>query len=290
MPTVVIAAHNEQNVIGATLDALLQQSLQPGIDIVVSANGCTDDTVTVAQRRGVTVIDRVEPGKAAALNAAEQFASGFPRVYLDADIVVPPDGLAKLLAGLHPPAAALAVYPRRAINTVGRPWPVRAYFAINERLPVFRHGLFGRGLIVLSERGRARFDEFPLLVADDLFLDSLFTDAEKTEVSSVEVLVEAPFSTRELVRRLVRVRRGNAELRASASAGEVGGVRPADRWSWLRDVVMPEPRLIAHAVAYVAISVTAELLARRAGTKGQHPWGRDESTRRQAAAENGAGA
>ena len=36
-------------------------------------------------------------------------------------------------------------------------------------------------MIALSEEGRARFDAFPTLIADDLFLDSQFSAAEKAE-------------------------------------------------------------------------------------------------------------
>ncbi|MET1044810.1 MAG: glycosyltransferase [Microbacteriaceae bacterium] len=277
MPSVVIAAHNEEHVIGRSLDALLTQRMPEPIDVVVSANGCTDRTAAVATRPGVTVIDRPDPGKAGALNAGDQVATGFPRIFLDADILVPPGGLAAVLGRFDQTPAPLVVVPRRRLNTSGRPWPVRAYFSINERLPVFQTGLFGRGMIALSEQGRARFDAFPTLIADDLFLDSLFSDVEKAEESGVEVVVEAPFTTRDLVRRLVRVRRGNTQLRAAAAAGHVAAVvRPADRWAWLRDVVLPNPRLLPAAVPYVVITVIAGLLARR---EAGHAWGRDESTR-----------
>ena len=279
MPSIVIAAHNEENVIGRSLDALLGQAASARIGVVVSANGCTDRTAAVATRPGVTVIDRPEAGKAAALNAGDQVAVGFPRIYLDADILMPSGGLAAVLDRLAQSPALLAVVPRRRLNTTGRPWLVRAYFAINERLPAFRHGLFGRGMIALSEQGRARFDAFPTLIADDLFIDSLFSDAEKAEVSGVEVLVEAPFTTRDLIRRLVRVRRGNAEMRAAAAGGTVDArVRPSDRWAWLRDVVLPNPRLVLAAVPYLSITVIAALLARRRNPAGT-VWGRDESTR-----------
>lgn len=278
MPSVVIAAHNEENVIGRSLDALLDQVTPAGFQVVVSANGCTDRTVALATRPGVTVIDRPEAGKAAALNAGEQAATGFPRIYLDADILVPPGGLAAVLDRFTQSPVPLAVAPRRRLNTAGRPWAVRAYFAINERLPVFRNGLVGRGMIALSEQGRARFDTFPAMIADDLFIDSLFSEAEKAEMPRVEVVVEAPFTTRDLVRRLVRVRRGNAELREAAAAGLVDArVRATDRWAWLRDVVLPNPRLAAAATPYVVITLIAGLLARR-GTAGT-AWGRDESTR-----------
>jgi glycosyltransferase involved in cell wall biosynthesis len=289
MPSVVIAAHNEEHAIGSALDALLAQPTAAPIEIIVSANGCTDRTVEVATRPGVTVVVSPEAGKAAALNAGDRVATQFPRIYLDADIVVPPGGLAGVIGRLTQSPAPSAVVPRRRVNTVGRPWSVRAYLSINEKLPAFRNGLFGRGMIALSEQGRSRFDAFPTMIADDLFLDSQFSDAEKAEASDVEVVVQAPFTTRDLVRRLVRVRRGNAQLRAAAAAGLVDvAVRPADRWAWLREVVLANPRLILAALPYVAITLIAGLLARRPVTAGQG-WGRDESTRGgQSSATNGA--
>lgn len=276
MVSVVIAAHNEEAVIGACLDALQAQTDVPA-EIIVSANGCDDRTVERAERAGVTVLDRPEPGKAGALNAADAVARSMPRIYLDADIVVPPHGLASLLRELQSPGI-LAAVPRRRIALAGRPLMVRAYFAINERLPVFRKGLFGRGMIALSEAGRGRFDEFPSMIADDLFLDSLFTDAERAVADDVEIVVEAPYTTRALLRRLVRVRRGNAEMRAALG----GQVRTSDRWAWLRDVVAAHPHLVAAAVPYLALTVLAAVQARRAAREGGG-WGKDDSTRAVAA-------
>ncbi|KFF60735.1 glycosyltransferase [Cryobacterium sp. MLB-32] len=289
MPSIVIAAHNEENVIGHSLDSLLAQETRDAIEVVVSANGCTDRTAALATRPGVIVIDRPEPGKAAALNAGDLAATGFPRIYLDADILLPPGGLAELVRYLAETPHVLAVVPRRRMDTTGRPWTVRAYFSINEKLPAFRTGLFGRGLIALSAQGRARFDSFPAMIADDLFLDSQFTADEKREARLVEVVVAAPFTTRDLVRRLVRVRRGNADMRAAASRGAIDvPVRAADRWAWLHDVVLPHPRLLPAAVPYVLITLIAGILARRTVKPGEG-WGRDDSTRQtQPSRANGA--
>jgi glycosyltransferase involved in cell wall biosynthesis len=289
MLSVVISAHNEENVIGRSLDAVLAQAAPGPLEVIVSANGCTDRTVAEASRPGVLVLDRPEPGKAAALNAGDRAATGFPRIYLDADIILPPGGLAAVVARFAQPPRPLAVVPRRRLDTEGRPWPVRAYFAINERLPAFENGLFGRGMIAISAHGRARFDTFPDVIADDLFLDSQYTGAEKVELIDVEVLVATPFTTRDLLRRLVRVRRGNAQLRSAAATGQLDQrVRSADRWSWLRDVVVPHPGLLPAAVPYVLITLTAGLLARRTAKPGDG-WGRDDSTRaRQRAATDGA--
>jgi len=271
MPSVVIAAHNEESVIGACLDAVHAQRPAMSLEVIVSANGCTDGTVRVTEERGVTVIDRSEAGKAGALNAAEEVATQFPRFYLDADIILPPHALSALTARLDD---ALAVVPRRRIDTKGRPLLVKAYFVINERLPVFRDGLFGRGCIGLSDEGRARFDAFPSMVADDLFLDSQFTTQQKLQVDSVEIVVAAPLTTKALVQRLVRVRRGNVDMRAALG----DNVRASNKWSWLRDVVLPHPWLIPAAIPYVAITVLAGALARRDAAASS--WGRDDSTRR----------
>ncbi|WP_426516465.1 glycosyltransferase [Diaminobutyricibacter sp. McL0618] len=279
MPSVVIAAHNEEHLIGSCLRAIADQDFSGDVQVVVSANGCTDRTAEVARQAGADVVDRPEPGKTAALNAGDGVATSFPRIYLDADIILPRDALSSFTTRLGSRAGCLAVVPRRRLETSGRPWAVRAYFAINERLPVFQTGLFGRGVIVLSEEGRSRFSTFPPLIADDLFLDSLYAEKERAVVNDVEVTVEAPHTTRDLLRRLVRVRRGNAQMRAAGAADLALTVRRPQRWSWLIDVVIPHPRLALAGIAYVSITLTAAILARRQVQDTARTWGRDESTR-----------
>jgi glycosyltransferase involved in cell wall biosynthesis len=279
----VIAAHNEEAIIGRTLDALMASADGIPIEVVVSANGCTDGTVAAASRPGVTVIDRPQAGKAAALNAGDEAASSFPRFYLDADIVLPDGAVARILDQFDVDPSPLVIVPARHLNTSGRPWPVRAYFAIGGRLPVFRDGIFGRGLIVVSEAGRARFGRFPEMIADDLFLDSLFASHEKALASAVRVSVETPFTSRDLLNRLARVRRGNAQLRDASSRGRISTeIRQSARWSWLRDVVFRDPRLALAAFPYVGFTLLASLMS-RFQSRSSPAWGRDESTRRRTA-------
>ncbi|MDL5352380.1 glycosyltransferase [Microbacterium sp. zg-YB36] len=278
MLSVIIAAHNEESVIGATLDALLDQPGARDAQVIVSANGCTDRTADIAAARDIVVLNRVEPGKAGALNAADAIATGSARMYLDADIVLPPEAASRLLDHLDGPAKPLAVVPRRRVNTSASGVLVKAYYAINGRLPVFRKGLFGRGLILLSQEGRGRFGAFPSMIADDLYVDAQFTDDERVEAPDVEVVVEAPRDARSLVRRLIRVRRGNAQMRTAAVLDQVHAtVRRSDRWSWLRDVVVAEPRLLPAGIVYCSITLLASLLARR--TPNGEGWAQDRSTR-----------
>ena len=92
--------------------------------------------------------------------------------------------------------------------------------------------------------------------------------------------MSTPTRSRDLVRRLARVRAGNLQLRAAAARGVVPpGVRRADSASWLRDVVLPRPWLAPAAVGYVGLVLAAEFTARRATRAGALGWGRDDSSR-----------
>lgn len=286
MVSVVIAAHDEATVIGRCLAALERQVGAGPVQVVVVANGCHDDTAGVAARAGATVISLPAPGKSAALVAGDAAAVGFPRVYLDADIELPPHALAAAQQVFAEDESVLAAAPLRHVVTTGSTGLVRAYMAVSARLPAYRNSLFGRGMVVLSERGRARFDRFPGVVADDLFLDSLYAPAEKRPITSVDVGVVAPATTRALLRRLVRVRRGNADLRsardrtpASATGTAAPGVRSSDRWAWLTDVVLPRPRLVPAGLVYVSLTTLAAVLA-RVGSRRPVAWGQDQTSRR----------
>lgn len=274
MVSVIVAAYNEEAVLGATLDAVLDDA--PGAEVIVVANGCTDRTADVARARaGVHVIELEHGSKPAALNAGDRAARSFPRIYLDADIRLPRGAVGALCTVLEQPGIVAAV-PDRRLDLADRPWLVRAHSRIHERLPLFRDALFGRGVVALSEAGRARFDAFPDVVADDLFLDGLYAPQEKAHLSEVTVTVPTSRSAQELLHRLVRVRRGSAALRAAGASGQVAGtVRPAQRVAWLRDVVAHDPRLLPSGLAYAALNVGAAVRARGSDPRSL-AWGRVE--------------
>ncbi|MFI2753382.1 glycosyltransferase [Cellulomonas sp. P22] len=280
MTSVIIAAYNEAAVLGRNLDLLLSGAADGELDVVVVANGCVDATADVARSRGVRVLDLPTPGKAAALDAGDAIATGPSRVYLDADVAATAAAVRALTDALSQPGPdggppPLAAVPDRHLVLRGRPLAVRCYYAVQSRLPAARTGLYGRGMIALSEAGRARFTHFPDVLADDLFLDSLFTASERVVVTSVSTEVETPRRTRDLVRRLTRVRRGNAALHARAGTDGIAQVRGSSRTSWLRDVVLRRPWLAPAGVVYAVLTVVAEIRSRRPDDS----WGVDTSTR-----------
>ena len=120
--TVVIPAHNEGRVIRRLLEQLLNGADPDEMDIIVVANGCTDDTAEVAASFGpaVRVLTLPAACKQKALTAGDCAAAGFPRIYLDADLELRADDVQALAAALSrpevlaaAPAAPPAPRPRR---------------------------------------------------------------------------------------------------------------------------------------------------------------------------------
>lgn len=280
--SVIIPAYNEEAGIGRVLRELAQTpEAGPDIRIVVAPNGCSDRTAEVAGGYGVQVVDVPVASKTAALNAADAVVDG-PRVYLDADIVASPALIRALGAALREPGIHAAV-PRAEVDLAGSSWPVRAFYAINAKLPVFSGRLFGRGCIAVSAEGRARFAEFPDLIADDMFLDGMLHGGEKREVD-LAVRVPAPRRLGDLIRRVARARAGNKQYFAwSQSHGRAYGavadpVAGPARASWLRDVVLRSPRLWPAALVYVAVVLLAEARLRSRRYSVASGWGRPATT------------
>ncbi len=182
----------------------------PGeLDVIVVANGCTDDTAEVAGAFGppVRVLSIPVASKREALLAGDQAARGFPRIYVDADVELGADDIRALGAALGRPGA-LAGGPERVLDLAGRPWPVRWYYDVWVRLPEVRRGLFGRGVIGLSEAGFARVASLPPLLADDLVASLAFQPEERVIVPEARVVVHTPRTFRDLLRRRVRATMG----------------------------------------------------------------------------------
>jgi glycosyltransferase involved in cell wall biosynthesis len=188
--TIIIPASNEAAFIGPCLAALIASDPVQA-QIVVVANGCRDATAEIARSHapaaaargwGLQVIDRAEGAKPAALNAGDAAATGDMRLYLDADVIVTPPLLAQISTALARPDATYATAtPRipRAHTAI-----TRAYARFWQTLPFARSPAPGFGLFAVNAPGRARWGDFPAVIADDTFARLQFQPTERLQVAA----------------------------------------------------------------------------------------------------------
>ncbi len=188
--SVIIAARNEEALIGRCLAALLAQDAGAGaVEVIVAANACTDATVARARAceagfaaRGwrLAVLDLAQGGKAGALTAADGAARGALRAYLDADVICDPPLLGQIRGALDtalPRYATGRIAVARATSAV-----TRAYARIWTRLPFVTGGAVGAGFFAVNAPGRARWGDWPAIISDDTFARLNFSPAERVEV------------------------------------------------------------------------------------------------------------
>ena len=261
---VIIPAHNEAGVIRRTLHSLGTLPEAPDLDVIVAANGCSDDTAALAREvPGVRVLEISEPSKSIALNTAEQATSRYPRIYLDADVRMTPLALADTIEALAD-ESVLAARPPYKWDLTGASWLVRRYYRARSRIPSVKAHLWGAGVYGLSELGRTRFGVFPTLTADDLFVDQQFAEHERRIVTTDPVCVRVPRTARALLAVLRRQSRGTVELGRRTSSGTVRELTQA----------VTGPIALLDAGVYVAFSLLCRIPSRSSGG-----WERDDSSR-----------
>jgi glycosyltransferase involved in cell wall biosynthesis len=271
--SVVVPAHNEEAVIARCLGAL-GQGLPPGtVEVVVACNGCRDRTADVARDAAaalpglsVTVLEIDRGSKILALRAGDAAATAFPRVYLDADVELPGSSVLTVADRLGP-GGGLAGRPPLIYDTVGASWPVRRYYAARGRNPALVGSLWGAGVYALSERGRARFGDWPEVVGDDLFVDGLFAADEVEIVPARPAVVRTPRDTASLVAILRRARRGARQGGSASTGGTLRG---------LAGSVVRRPWTLPDALVFTVLASVARLPQR--STTGA-VWERDDSSR-----------
>lgn len=267
--SIIIPANNENGWIDGCLNALEASVGLAQAQVIVVANGCTDDTVARTQTHVATfaakgwrldVLDVPALGKPGAMDAGDVVAVHAARAYLDADVAVSPPLMAQIVAALAGEA------PRYASGTpevTAQGWVSGAYARFWVRLPFVAQGVPGFGLYAVNAAGRARWGRFAAIISDDTFVRLQFTPSERVKVpaSYTWPIVEG-FGP------LVRVRRRQdqgvvelARLHPHLMANE-GKERPGKAWL--------VGRLLADPLAFgVYAAVT---LAVRAGWGRQTGW------------------
>ncbi len=187
--SVILPASNEAALIGGCLSAILESDWEgAGVQVVVVANGCHDDTVARAQAmddqfvaRGwrLDVLDLATGGKLGALNAGDAAALGATRVYLDADVTISRGVLWQLSNALD---SASARYASGTVNITAQGWMSRTYARIWRQVPFMTECVPGCGVFAVNQAGRERWDTYPDIISDDTFVRLSFRPDERIGV------------------------------------------------------------------------------------------------------------
>jgi glycosyltransferase involved in cell wall biosynthesis len=254
LASVIIPAHDEAAVIIRCLDCLFAGVERDELEVVVVCNGCHDETAELARSSGhpVRVLELAAASKSAALRAGDDAASTMPRLYLDADVLL--SGAAARTVARRLSAGAVAARPPVAYSSAASSPAVRRYFRARSRMPSLLGHLWGAGVYGLSEAGRARFDVFPDVMADDLWVDLMFEPGEIEIVDCEPVVVTVPRRGRDLVNILRRTYRGKAENGLGLSGGnrtqETTGTTLRD----LRRLALSGPNAAIDAATYASFA------------------------------------
>ena len=281
MISVIIPAHNEEKVVAATLNELLDGVVSGELEIIVVCNGCSDNTAEVVASfgTGIICIETPVPSKANALNIGDTVARGFPRIYQDADVVLSLEAVRQIARVLQS-GRFLAAAPRMQVDFRKASWPVRAYYEIWQRLPYVREGMIGTGVYAVSRDGRKRFSEFPLIISDDGYIRALFQAHERTSVETCHSLVRAPVALEGLMKIKIRSRLGGYELWQKFPE-----LRKNERRSYSKALfeLVSNLHLWPKILVYLFVNLQARFMAKKyAHTHGFTGWARDDSSREEA--------
>lgn len=280
----VIPAHNEASVILRCLESVRHAYPQEMPEVIVVANNCSDDTAQKARdfHPDVKVIETPIGSKTHALNLGDQAATGYPRFYVDADIALEKGALQTLCEELEKPGV-FAVLPQPSIELDDRSWSVRAYYKVWRALTWHRTGMVGSGVYGLSEQGRARFERFPKITADDNFVRLQFSPTERVTVRACKSFVTPPKDLTRIIDIMTRSYFGNEELKQQFPH-LFENEDPRYLGSMLRLVINP---LWWPAISvYLYVKLATKRRVRQRFERGEvHKWERDDSSREATAVE-----
>ncbi|MEO7061277.1 MAG: glycosyltransferase [Lapillicoccus sp.] len=281
----IVPAHDESSVIERCLRSLCDSRLP--LAIIVSCNGCSDDTaararaITPPPGVAITVLETTTPSKVAAIRAAEDLDPVFPRLYVDADVVVSGAAVSAVVGALSA-GPVLAARPPLRYDVTGASPLVASFYRARESTPELMSSLWGAGFYAISRAGRARWGALPDGVADDLFVDSRFADHEKVIVGDSPVLVQTPRTTGSLMRTLTRVYGTSAESRPDDEQDLAGATSKSAHT--VRAVLRHNGsglRSRADAAVYLSLAGAARvqmIVARRRRDRSTR-WERDDTSR-----------
>lgn len=277
--SIVIPAHNEGKVIHRGLSSLLESAAPGEFEIVVVCNGCSDDTAAQARRFGsaVKVVETEVQSKIHALNLGDREVHGFPRFYVDADIQITAEAIREVATLLRDDSAILVAAPRAVVAYEDRPYLIRSFYRVWTRLPYFCENMVGSGVYAFSRQGRARFGEFPPIIADDEFARLTAAPGERRSTSGIAFTIHPPRTVGGLLKIMTRARTGMYELKEKFPDLSANNNTNSGR---TLQIIARSPSLWPHAPVYLSIMLLAKLKAHQRTRRGRdHTWQRDDTSR-----------
>ncbi len=251
--TVLIPAHNEERVLGLALQALARSSLRPQ-QVLVLENGSSDGTAGVARRHGVQVRQLGPVGKAGALAVGLAEAEGEVVVVLDADTVLDPYFLQRVLPHFVDPAVGAVAANIKVGNHRGlltRLQELEYVVALN----LDRRAQAATGTITVVPGAAGAFRRSAVVAAGGWPTDTLVEDADLTlallrakwripYADDAIAYTEAPQSAADVLRQRRRWAYGTVQVAAkhadalfTKNTGRTGWL--ALPWLLLTQVVLP---------------------------------------------------
>jgi glycosyltransferase involved in cell wall biosynthesis len=275
--SVIIAAHNEAAVIEATLRSVFANPLDRPLQVIVVANGCTDDTAEKARKFSsqVEVIETPVGNKINAINLGDRVARYFPRAFLDADCQLS-ENLLQQVANAFEDQSIRIVVPGVKYIYEGRNPFLAGYYHLWRSLPYVRRNTMARGFYAIDQKLRQRYVEFPALTADDKFIRNLTRPEERRVAQDCCTTVYLPDNFRDLLKVKTRWTFGNLELadhRPDLNVNDQGEHNGARSYVLARPWLWPNIPTFLFVWWYARRAARKKLAEKRAG------WERDESTR-----------
>jgi glycosyltransferase involved in cell wall biosynthesis len=270
--SLVIPAHNESAVIERTLRSVLASRLDRELQVIVVANGCTDDTAAKAGAFGppVQVIQTAIGNKAEALNLGDRAARFFPRAFMDADVEVSA-GLLQAVADAFADGGCRLVAPDcRHVYGGWNPF-LAGYYALWRSMPYVRRDTTGRGFYAIDRELRSRFERFGPLLADDRFVHNLAKPSERRVVSGGHTTVRMPPTLRQLLRVKTRWTIGNLQL---ARARPDLSANDQEKHGGAAGHLLMRPWLWPHVPLFLFVYWYSQRAARRGGAQDAPGWER----------------
>ena len=276
MTSIVIPAHNEENVIERCLHPLKLAVDNGEIEVIVVCNGCTDETASRVSRLSdkIICIETDKASKSNALNVGDEAARSFPRFYIDADIIVSMESISAVARMLKD--GYLAASPEVKMNLATSSWFVKAYYDIWLSLPYCRAGMVGTGVYALSLEGRNRFTEFPGIISDEGYIRCLFNESERGAVRGYYSIVTAPEKLSGLVKIKTRSRLGRYELEEKFP--EIMANEEKDYLGAMKELLL-DVKMWPKIFIYLIINYIARVRAMWQKKKNIYLWERDNTSR-----------